>query len=332
MDSRERVKRTLCFDGPDRLPSQVWILPWAVDRHPAVVEELQRKYPDDIVASPSFLKTPLPVEGDRYTPGTYVDEWGCTFVNIQKGAIGEVKTPYLADWSDVDSVRIPRERLTVDIDEVNAFCRNTDKFVYAGVFPRPFERLQFIRGTVNLLLDLMDRPDGLLKLMKRMHEFYLEELEVWAKTEVDALYLMDDWGSQNQLLVAPDLWRELFKPLYKDYAEIARRHGKYLFLHSDGYILDIMEDLIELDVDAVNSQVFIMGIEEVGKRFAGKITFWGELDRQHLLVEGTRDEIFEAVKSMKKHLYRNGGVIGQFEFGLGAKPENVLAACEAFNR
>ncbi|MFH2000048.1 MAG: uroporphyrinogen decarboxylase family protein [Planctomycetota bacterium] len=330
MDSRECVERTLEFDGPCRIPHQVWVLPWARDHYPEVVKRIQDEFPDDIITSPGFCRTPPPGQGDRYAPGRSVDDWGCTFENIQKGAIGEVKNPQLATWDQVDEVRIPVERLSVDKAQVDAFCNKTDRFVLGAGFPRPFEQLQFIRGTVNLYLDLMDQPEGLKILMKRMHDFYMKEFELWAETAVDGLFIMDDWGSQNALLISPKLWRQVFKPLYRDYTEIARAHGKYVFMHSDGYIVDIMEDLVEIGIHAINSQVFCMGIDKLSERFSGRITFWGELDRQQLLPAGTRQEVLDAMQAMRNGLYRKGGLIHQFEFGLGANPDNVLAACQAW--
>lgn len=332
MNSRELVKRTLEFDSPPRIPRQLWLLPWASTRYPKEAAELQKTFPDDLVSSPAFYRKELPGQGNRYVEGTSRDEWGCTFENIQEGAIGEVKVPLLQDWSDLDKVRIPVERLSVDTGKVDEFCRATDRFVIAGCCPRPFERLQFLRGTVHLLMDLMDRPAGLQTLVERMHAFYLDELELWARTEVDALFIMDDWGSQNALLISPGLWREMFKPLYKDYVEIAHRAGKYFFMHSDGHILDILPDLAELGVDAVNAQVFCMGLKEVGEAARGKLTFWGEADRQHLLPSGTKDEIYVAVREMKEYLFDRGGVIAQCEFGLGARPENIHAFFEAWER
>jgi hypothetical protein len=331
MEPRERVKRTLHFDGPDRIPRQTWVLPWADIHFPAMVEKIRSDYPDDILASLPFYKTPLPVEGDRYEPGAYVDEWGCIFKNIQRGAIGEVKDPILKEWSDLDRVHIPVERLSVDKDEVNAFCRSTDRYVQAGCVPRPFERLQFIRGTENLLLDLMDEPPELFTLLERIHEFYCKELALWAETEVDCLFFMDDWGSQNTMLVSPDLWRRIFKPLYRDYAEIAHEKGKHLFMHSDGHILHIIPDLVEVGIDALNSQVSIMGEENLTP-FRGKITFWGEPDRQYLLRAGTKAEVLEAASRMKECLFQKGGLIALCEFGLAADPENVYAFLEAWDR
>jgi uroporphyrinogen decarboxylase len=155
---------------------------------------------------------------------------------------------------------------------------------------------------------------------------------LWACSEVDALNFMDDWGSQRALLISPRQWREIFKPLYREYVEIAHRHGKYIFMHSDGYIADIIPDLVGLGVDALNSQVFCMGVEELGSRFGGKITFWGEIDRQHLLPEATPAEIVEAVRRAHAAFWRDVGAIAQCEFGAGARPENVLQVFETWDK
>jgi uroporphyrinogen-III decarboxylase len=122
----------------------------------------------------------------------------------------------------------------------------------------------------------------------------------------------------------------MFKPLYQDYANLAHEKGKYLFMHSDGYILDIVPDLVEIGVDALNSQIFCMGVETLGKRHKGEITFWGELDRQHLLPYGTKEEVQAAARQMKEAFYQDGGVIAQCEFGIGADPDNVQAFFEAW--
>ena len=197
------------------------------------------------------------------------------------------------------------------------------KFVIAGTCPRPFERLQFYRNSENLYTDLgEDRPE-MLAFLKRLHEFYLKELEIWVQTDVDALMFMDDWGAQRALLISPAMWRRLFKPLYKDYIDIAHRHGKKIFMHSDGFITPIIGDLVELGLDALNCQLFTMDIEALGRQFAGKITFWGEIDRQYLLPSGTPADIDRAVRRVKDALWRDGGCIAQCEFGPGGRPENV---------
>jgi hypothetical protein len=163
-----------------------------------------------------------------------------------------------------------------------------------------------------------------------MHRFYCELLEKWAKTDVDALNMMDDWGTQRDLLIHPDMWTEIFKPLYRDYINIAHRAGKKMFMHSDGHTLAIYPHLIELGLDAFNSQIFCMGIDNL-LPFKGKITFWGEVDRQHLLPEGTTQDIHQAIAKVRDALWQDGGCIAQCEFGAGAKPENVRQVFASWN-
>jgi uroporphyrinogen decarboxylase len=323
--ARELVKQTLEFQGPARLARQLWVLPWAAKRYPQELDRLERDFPADITTIPVFCSEPVLGGGNAHSVGTFVDAWGCTFLNLQEGIIGQVKQPLVTDWSDTSHVRFPRERLSIDKEQIAEFCRSSDRFVLAGTCPRPFERLQFLRGPENLYLDLSRPSAELVQFLERLHAFYVEELRLWAETEVDALTFMDDWGSQRSLLVAPELWRELFKPLYAEYVSIAHEHGKYAFMHSDGYIIDLIPDLIEIELDALNSQVFCMGVEELGRRFAGELTFWGELDQQQLLPRATTAEIAEAALGMGAAFHRDGGFIAQCEFGPGARPENVYA-------
>ena len=331
MTSRELVVDSLEFRGPARVPRQLWLLPWAEMTWPAELAAIRERFPDDIVTSPAFLREPLRTAGREYGPGVYIDEWGCRFENAQRGIIGQVKEPRIESWADLDGLRIPRERLTVDVDKVDGFCAASSAFVLAKTWARPFELLQFLRGPENLYVDLAERPEGLFRLIGMIHAFYKEELELWASTEVDALVLADDWGGQSGLLVSPALWREIFKPLYREYVEIAHRNGLYAFMHSDGHIAAILPDLVEIGVDALNAQLFCMDVAEIGRRFAGKLTFWGEIDRQRLLPYGTPADVAAAVGTARRALWRKGGAIAQCEFGIGARPENVAAVFEAWD-
>ena len=331
--SREIVQRCLTFDYPEKIPLDLWVLPWADIHHPAALKQIREKYPSDFTSVPGQFNIAPKFNGDRYNPGYYTDEWGCVFKNIQEGIIGEVEIPLVKEIEDWRIVKPPYEQLQVinkdTISIVNRFCAETDKFVSGGCCPRPWERYQFLRGSENSLIDVLMPDMGRKDLLKRIHDFYLKELEFWVKTDVDAVMFMDDWGSQNQLLIPPPIWQELFKPLYKDYCDLAKAHNKFVFMHSDGYITDIIEDLIEVGVNALNSQLFCMNIEELGERFKGRITFWGEIDRQEILPSEDPEVGREAVRKVKRHLCNpSGGVIAQFEIGPGANPETAVAVLE----
>lgn len=326
MTSRERVQRCLKFETPDRVPRDIWALPWAWSHYPAEMKALVERFPSDFGGA-GYTAAPAARErGDAYTPGTYTDAWGCEFLNIQAGAIGEVRAPIVPELSDWrERVRPPMEILPEDPnrarDEVNRQCADSTAYIAAGCCPRPWERMQFLRGTVNAMMDVMtpDDPD-VLGLIRRIHEFNLRMFEFWVTTDVDSLRFMDDWGTQRQLLIPPAIWRELFKPLYKDYCDIAHSHGKSIFMHSDGHISEIYGDLVEIGVDALNSQLFCMDMADL-EQYRGKITFWGEIDRQHVLCASDPEEGRAAVRKVASHLYDpRGGVIAQCEIGLGSNP------------
>ncbi len=330
MTSRELVRRTLEFDRPARIPRQAWVLPWAEEHHPDWVARLRREFPDDIVAAPQVYTRPPRIIGSRYAKGLYVDEWGCRFDNVHGGVIGIVREPIIAGWDQLDAFRTPDDVLAIDRETIDAFCHDTDRFVVAGTLVRPFERLCFIRTMEQALVDLVEGRDEFLELLRRIHAHYLLEVEAWARTQVDAIVIMDDWGMQDRCLVDPRDFRRFFLPMYVAYAEIARQYGKYVFMHSDGHILAILDDLIGAGVQALNSQVACMGTGELGRRCRGRLTFWGEFDRQYLLASGSRDEVAAAVRAFREHLYLDGGVIAQCEFGLGANPENILQVFRTF--
>jgi uroporphyrinogen decarboxylase len=331
MTSRDLVRKSLRFDRPERVPRQAWVLPWAEQQHPNDVARLRSEFPDDIVTAPGLYRAPLPVVGERYTKGLYVDEWGCRFENIHGGVIGIVREPVIRQWSDLEHFRTPTCSLAVDRDGVNRFCASTDRFVLAGTLVRPFERLCFLRTMEQALVDLLTRPPGFLDLLDRLRTHYRAEVEAWSSTDVDGIVIMDDWGTQDRMMVSPAIWRQLFKPIYREYCDIARAAGKFVFMHSDGCILDILPDLIEVGVQAINSQVWCMGVSALA-RYRGQITFWGEIDRQAVLPFGSLDDVRRAVGEVREHLYADGGVIAQCEFGPGARPENVLEVFRTWNR
>jgi hypothetical protein len=318
------------------MPRQLWHLPWAEIHYPDILNEINIKFPSDFTGPDYYYKPSARVKGDAHKIGDFVDEWGCHFTNIQDGIIGEVDQPIIPDISEWENVNPPYDQLpdgNIEIqgmyDQISRFYDKSDKFVLGNICPRPWERYQFLRGTENAMIDVMMMDAGGQNLLRKIHEFYLREFELWADAAVDGLNIMDDWGAQKQLLISPELWRIYFKPLYKDYADIAHSKGKYLFMHSDGYIQDIYEDLIEVGVDAINSQLFCMDLNFLEKKAKGRITFWGEIDRQYILPSKDPQDGRDAVRKVAAHLYDpRGGIIAQLEFGAGANPETVRAVFE----
>jgi len=217
-------------------------------------------------------------------------------------------------------------------DDSYKSCKKSDKFMLSDVTSRPFERLQFLRGTENLFIDIAENRPEFQKLLRIVHEFYLKDIENWCKTNVDGIVFMDDWGKNNGLLINPKIWREIFKPLYKEYCDMIHNADKFAFFHTDGDTEEIFGDFVDVGIDAINSQLFTMNIEEIGKKYKGRITFWGEIDRQYILPFGTLEEVENAVKRVKSALYSGkGGIIAQCEWGKNNSMQNIKTVFKVWN-
>ena len=332
MNGRERVVRSLRFENPDRAPRDLWALPGIGMFRKQELDALLERYPSDVVAPEFQYGRGQRDQGTLYEVGSYVDAWGCVWHVGEPGVVGEVKGPPLADWSAFAHFQPPYEILEkADLSQVNRGCAETDRFVLAWTTVRPFERMQFLRGSEALYLDLGYETAEMLQLLDMVHEFFMRDLEMWVKTDVDGIEFMDDWGAQQALLISPAQWKSLFKPLYKDYCDLIHSAGKLAFFHSDGHITDIYPHLVEIGVDAVNSQLFCMDIEELGRRFRGQITFWGEISRQDILPFGSPDDVRAAVRRVRAALDDGrGGVFGQCEWGIGVSAENVATVFETW--
>ncbi|HTS19554.1 MAG TPA: uroporphyrinogen decarboxylase family protein [Verrucomicrobiae bacterium] len=326
MTSRERVTNALRFEEVDRIPIENFF-----------GGELERRYPSD-VALPPYRYPSGRSWGEGNRRGRSMDIWGCVWEAAEDSVCGEVReSPLQQDWSALKSFQPPWEILDgADLTAVNPFCAATNRFVIPmwETMPNPFERMQHLRGTEQLYMDLAYPEPEIYQLRDMVHDYFLKQMELWVRTDVDAVQVVDDWGSQNALLISPTLWRGFFKPLYKDYCDLAHAHGKYVLMHSDGSIREILPDLIEIGVNAINAQIFCMSIEELAENFAGKICFWGEIDRQRLLTYGTPAEVREAVRRVARAFFKSKrtGIVGQCFWGKGHREENYEAVYDEWSK
>lgn len=295
-----------------------------------------KEFPADCEWAPAPYDPSSCLSGDPFAEGIYVDEWGCVFTNINPGMIGEVKTPLIPELEDLSGLKPPYELLPKNeaaaIAQVNEFCRNTDKFVFAGCNPRPWERYQFLRGTENAMMDMALREENVDVILAAITDYYVREIEFWCKTDVDGIAYMDDWGSQQALLIDPATWRELFKPIYRKFIDCCHAAGKFAFMHSDGNIEAILPDLVELGLDIGNFQIGCMNLEKVATVAKGKLTFFGEIDRQQVLTK-TPEAARTFVRNVARHLYDPaGGIVKELELGVLVEPETALTALREWDK
>ena len=332
MTGRERVRRALDFERPDRAPRDLWFLPGVAMYRCAELDAMLLRYPLDLSRAPDPSPPSSRASGAPHEVGSYIDGWGCEWVAAEPGVIGEVKNPPLADWSALEDWSPPYDALdNANWDIVKPYCKETDSYVLSASDIKPFERIQSLRGSQQVFIDLAMGEPEFGELCRQVHEWNLRCAKLWCKTDVDGFSFLDDWGSQSALLIAPEMWREIFKPMYAEYCAIARAHGKRVFMHSDGVTESIIPDLIEIGVDAFNTQIFLMDIEDLAARFKGKLTFWGEIDRQRLLPFGAPEDVRAAVRRVRNALDDGGGgLIAQCEWGNADPAENIEAVFEAW--
>jgi hypothetical protein len=312
MTSREAVKRTIRFQGADRLP---YDLP-------------KEKYGSD------FAGAGMDPSPDR-RPRTGVDEWGAVWENIGVCNLGEVKDHPLKSWDDFGKLPIP------DINDPKRWRalkgareRAGDKFLLASGISI-YERVHFIRGLENTWVDIYENPDGLGRLIDILAEMNLVAVRRFAEAGADGYIWCDDWGLQNRLMISPDSWRQIWKPRYARIYKAAHDAGLLTFLHSCGYIVEILDDLIEIGLDVIHmDQQENMGLELLGPRFGGRITFFSPVDIQNTMVRGSLDDVRRYCRKMGKLLGRpNGGFIPRWysdPVGAGHRQEAVDAMCDEF--
>jgi uroporphyrinogen-III decarboxylase len=107
--------------------------------------------------------------------------------------------------------------------------------------------------------------------------------------------------------------------------------GMHVHFHSDGYIINIIPDLIDLGVKVLNCQANIIGLDVLKRRFAGTVCFRTDLDRQRTVPFGTPEDVRRHVRDVLDHLGTpKGGVIACGEIGPDTPLENIRAMYEAF--
>ena len=324
MTGKERVTKAVTFGSPDRIPLFIYSLTAGLLKYGEALTEILGRQPDDFGGG-GFVSPTDDGQGIEQV-GTFTDSWGSVWENTTPGIVGQVKQFPLGDYSNFATYRPPYDLLGKGFEKVDETIeQERDRFII-GHFCRLFERMQFLRSTEKLMLDLMDDVPEVYRLRDMVHEYNMRDLEYWVRHDFDCICFSDDWGSQGQLLIPPWVWRRFFKPCYKEMFDLVKSKGMLIKFHSDGYILEIIEDLIELGVDALNAQVWCMDMDELSRRFRGRICFWGGMDRQHILRGATPAQVRAACQKMID-LFDTpaGGFVGQAEVG----PDCPLANVEA---
>jgi len=164
-------------------------------------------------------------------------------------------------------------------------------------------------------------------------DYCLEMCRAYCESEsdVDGIFWMDDWGTQEQLMVPPKLWREFFKPYYTKLIDTVHEYGKLAWMHSDGNTIEIVPDLIEMGLDIYNPQHTCMPRDEFISCVRGKLCIATDPDRQHILPHGTAKEVrWHLLDIFESFSVPEGGIIMRAELSGDQPKENIRMVYKTF--
>jgi uroporphyrinogen decarboxylase len=320
MNSYEIMLRTLEFSGPERVAHSF--------------------DPSDMVMASGYI--PNPLGGWRQVDEQIwerTDEWGNLWRRLDPTSKGEVALGAVGDLAQASSCPLPDFSKPEYYESVRqAFAAAPDSWKVGGVQGLTFSIARKLRRMEQYLMDLLLDRERLALLHDRVDEQIRAQIEQLCAAGADSIMFWEDWGTQNQMLVSPKLWREEFKPRFRELCAYAHDRKLKVFMHSCGKMTAIIPDLIEVGIDLLQFDQPQVHGTDVLARFQenAKISFWCGVDIQTTLQ--TRDEgrIRAEAAGMIKKLWRGRGgfVAGYYsdEASINLEPKWQQLATDEFLR
>jgi uroporphyrinogen decarboxylase len=238
---------------------------------------------------------------------TRFDWWGAGHDAAEEGYF--IRESPLADAPDLDAFAWPdpwAPGLPADAERIVA-STGDDAFVIPNLGFALFERAWSLRGFEPLLFDLAADPAYVAELLDRITDIQLVLVRRYLDLGVDGGYFGDDYGAQAGLLFSPASWRTLIKPrLARLFAPFVER-GLPVLMHSDGQIGEIIEDLVEIGLTALNPvQPEVLDHAWLYLVFGDRLAFYGGISTQTVLPRGRPEEVRAAVGAARARLAPEG--------------------------
>ena len=204
-----------------------------------------------------------------------------------------------------------------------------------------FEIGQFLYRNDQFMMLLAAEPQHAHRFLDKLVEIHLANLEKFLEAVgeyIDIILFGDDLGMQTGPMISPQMYREFFKPRHKLLWNRANQLADVkVMLHCCGGVRELIPDLIEASVDAINPvQISCSGMDagRLKAEFGADITFWGGgCDTRDILPTGTPQQVAENVKEQVRILSPGGGFVFQQVHNILANipPANIVAMFDAVN-
>ena len=188
------------------------------------------------------------------------------------------------------------------------------KLMVCMVINGMFERLHAFMGMENALVALMTEPESCKEFFHAMADYKIAYFKKIAEHyPVDVINAHDDYGTNDGLFMAPEVWRELIKPELKRIVDACHEMGVIYQHHSCGYIEPLLGDLVEIGVDAIDTLQGASNpnLKELKAKYGDKITFCGGFDNLNVLdrADVTREEVHAEYERVINDLAPGGSYV-----------------------
>lgn len=344
MNSKERVLTVLDHKPADRVP--------VTNRYtPEIAAELARivgidskdKFDLEVALGHDMLCTKemglVNVYDKTFSKQVAEDEYMDDFGMITKiipnpagGAYAEIVKRPLANLDNWSSFEFPDPEQQPTIQQQLADYKQSiarygkTHAIVGGVTTTVFEGAQMLRGITELMMDLYDNEDFVNELMDKLVDYHFKIGKKLIELGVDILYIGDDVGGQQNMLISPQLFRKYLKPRY-DYLfrEWRRVRSDIIFaFHTDGHVEPIIPDLIDVGLDILNPiQPTTMDDRRLKREFGNKLSFWGGINVQSTIPFGSPADVVAEVREKLDIYGRDGGFIISSSHNVQPNPRSI---------
>lgn len=198
------------------------------------------------------------------------------------------------------------------------YHKNRDRITFANLMGFFSSIHYFIYQFDSFLMDLILKPEETMRIIECIGKYNLKVAENLLKTGVDVICFCDDLGSENSMLINPDLCRSLFIPRHKELADLCHSYSSILHMHSHGNINPILEDIYACGIDILNplDPNEGMNMAKLSQQHGDRLTFAGGLDK--FFFNWSMEEQREALQSLATTMNK-----GFFFMDSGGIPESV---------
>ena len=334
--------KTIYFDTPEWTPCSVSLLPATWIKYREQLEELVLAHPRVFPGYTAGSKDFDAIQDPMYELGRRTDCWGTVWENVDRGLSSYPQSYPLKDWADYDDYVSP-DPLTDDVfgerdwEAVRRELFDAEQrggLATGGGLQHGFMymRLFYLRGFENLMVDLATDDPRIWQLIQMVEDYNSVVIREYLELGANHISLGDDLGLQGALPMSPAMWRRAIKPSYDRMLRPCREADVPVSLHTDGHILEIIPDLVEVGVRLLNPQIRANGLEGLQEVARGRVALNQDLDRQ-LFPFATPSEIEDHIGAVFEGLYLlEGGLMLIAECAPDVPLENIEAICTALER